>query len=353
MPGASCLAWKSAPDQEEQDPWTTNPSTSRTTSSSRPVSPIQPTPLPSCAGVSRPRLPQASTGIPSVEPGSFIDSQFRHCESDLLFSAAFGKPEEAGEEERLRCCFYFLLEHFSGPAPFAALQVLRYMTRIWERHLAEARAAGEAPVRLPVVVPVVVAQNDGSWEISPRFSDLLKIPEGFEEVVRPYIPDFAVSLLQLAEIPYEAIAGTPSGILALRALKAERIGEQMGDVVWDEGLMSQVERAAREFFELLVRYLMRGGVDTGAFERRVEKIVEPRLRSTTMTIAEQYIERGIERGIEKGQRADILEALEIRFGAVPEGLRETVEGTSGSQRLRELHRSAIMCATLEEFARSL
>ncbi len=299
--------------------------------------------------------PELASGIDwnalRLEPGSFIDSQFRHCQSDLLFSAPFGTPGGPEEGGRPRCCFYFLLEHFSGPAPLAPLQVLRYMTRIWEGRPAE--AAG----RLPVIVPVVVAQNDGSWEIPLRFSDLFDIPEGFEGIVRPFLPDFTLSLLHLAETPYDAIAGTPSGILTLRVLKAERIGEQMGDAVWDERLMSEVERAARELFELLLRYLMRGGVDTEAFERRVEKIVEPQLRSTAMTIAEQYIERGIqkglEQGIEKGQRADILEALEIRFGTVPEEVRETVEAASGQSRLRALLRAAITSATLEEFGQSL
>lgn len=282
-----------------------------------------------------------------LEPGSFIDSRFRHSQSDLLFSAPFGNPggpDEAEGGERPRCCFYFLLEHFSGPTPLAPLQVLRYMTRIWEGR------AAEAVGRLPVIVPVVVAQNDGSWEVPASFSDLFDIPEGFEGIVRPFLPDFALSLLHLVETPYDAIAGTPAGILALRVLKAERIGEQMGGAVWDEGLMSEVERAAREFFELLLRYLMRGVVDTRAFERRVEEIVEPQLRSTVMTVAEQYIERGLERGIEKGQRADILEALDIRFGTVPEGIRESVEATGGQDRLRTLLRAAITSATLEEFA---
>lgn len=281
-----------------------------------------------------------------LEPGSFIDSRFRHHESDLLFSAPFNQPDRPAKTPT-PCLFYFLMEHLSSPVPFAALQILRYMTRIWEERAAELSSG-----RLPVIVPVVVAQNDGRWELSPRFASILDIPEGFEERVRPFIPDFTFSLLQLAEVPYEAMAGTPAGILALRVLKAERSGELLGDAVWDEALMVRV---AREFFELLVRYLMRGGVDPETFERRVGRMVEPQLRSAVMTLAEQYIEKGIKKGLEQGreegQKADILEALAIRFGEVPEGLREAVEGAEGSARLRELHRAAIMSASLEEFAR--
>jgi len=299
--------------------------------------------------------PELAAGIEweslRLEPGSFIDSRFRHSESDLLFSAPFG---QTGQPKTSRCHFHFLLEHLSSPVPLIALRLLCYKTRIWEECLARAKASGEPCRGLPVVMAVVVAQNDGRWEISPRFADLFDIPEGFEEIVRPFIPDFSFSLLQLGEIPYDAIAGTPAGILTLRVLKADRSGELLGDEVWDEALMMEV---ARECFERVLRYLMRGGIDTQAFEARVEKIIEPQLRSTTMTLAEQYIEKGIVKGREEGReesrKADILEALEIRFGTVPEGVRDAVESAGGQQRLRELHRAAITSATLEEFAGAL
>jgi hypothetical protein len=170
-------------------------------------------------------------------------------------------------------------------------------------------------------------------------------------VLRPFTPDFAFSLLELAEVPYDAIAGTPSGILALRVLKAERSGELLGDAVWDEDLLSQV---ARGLFERVLRYLMGGGIDK---ERRLEMFFEPRIRNAAMTLAEQFvkegIEKGIERGIEAGKRSDIVEALEVRFGCVPEKVREAISVVRGEARLRHLHRAAILAASLDEFAKEL
>ena len=85
--------------------------------------------------------------------------------------------------------------------------------------------------------------------------------------------------------------------MTLRTLKAERLGELDGDALWDEEL--------------------------------------------------------IEKGIERGQRVAILEALEVRFGAMPEGLPEAVGSAIGQERLRTLHRTAITAATLEEFVGNL
>jgi hypothetical protein len=59
------------------------------------------------------------------------------------------------------------------------------------------------------------------------------------------------------------------------------------------------------------------------------------------------------KGIEQGQKADILEALEIRFGDVPGEVRERVNGFGDASRLRQLHRAVIQAATLEEFLQSL
>ncbi len=58
-----------------------------------------------------------------LQPGSFIDSQFRQHESDLLFSA----PWRDG-----RCFVYLLFEHQVAEDPQIALRLLRYMVRIWE-----------------------------------------------------------------------------------------------------------------------------------------------------------------------------------------------------------------------------
>ncbi|MCB1224432.1 MAG: Rpn family recombination-promoting nuclease/putative transposase, partial [Verrucomicrobiales bacterium] len=62
------------------------------------------------------------------EQGSFIDSQFRSSQTDLLFTAQL-----AGQ----RCALYLLFEHQSTPDPWMALRLLRYMVRIWEAFIAK------------------------------------------------------------------------------------------------------------------------------------------------------------------------------------------------------------------------
>ena len=84
-----------------------------------------------------------------------------------------------------------------------------------------------------------------------------------------------------------------------------------------------------------------------------------------MTLAEQLHEEGMQQGMQQGmeqgihrgqvaaQQKDILEALEIRFERVPEGLREEIESIADTAKLQALLRAAIRSSTLEEFAESL
>lgn len=72
-----------------------------------------------------------------------------------------------------------------------------------------------------------------------------------------------------------------------------------------------------------------------------------------MTLAQQYRQEGRQEGILASRRQDVLEALEIRFARVPEGLRETVEAINDEAKLRTLHRAAIQCNSVEEFAASI
>ena len=252
------------------------------------------------------------------------------------------------------CLLYLLFEHQVTPDPTLALRLLRYMVRIWESRL----KTHPSPALLPVILPIVLAQNAEVWDLSPRFASLLEFPAGLEDTLRAFVPDFTFRLIQLAALPFDAIRGTPAGIMTLRVMKAERAAQLLEDAVWDEALMTQLPR---ETLELLIRYMLRAEIDKDAFDRRVSAITHRELQTTTMTLADQLRDEGLQKGLQKGLQEGlqgglqeaILEALEIRFGQIPEGLRERVAAVHDLPRLRSLHKAAIKAATLEEFSRSL
>ena len=272
----------------------------------------------------------------SLRPGSFVDSHLRQHESDLLFSTGI----EGGE-----ALIYLLFEHQLAEDQRIALRLLRYMVRIWEVYLKE-----NPGVALPPILPVVLAQNEKAWKISPQFSALLDLPPDLGSALAPYLPDFQFELVQLAEMPYEAICGTPAGILLLRVMKAERSDQLLSDPVWDETLLAQV---ARPVFEMLLRYLLEADIDSEGFRLRVKGITQTDLKDSAMTLAQQLRQEGRQEGRRESLREILLETLAIRFGEVPEGLAEAVRSVSEEDRLRALHLASLSSETLDEFAREL
>lgn len=265
-----------------------------------------------------------------AESGSFVDPGFARAHADLLFSAkVHGRP----------ALIYVLFEHQSTRDPRLALRLLGYMVRIWAR----LEPKYPHPRRLPPILPVVLAQNAADWDLPERFSELLDLPEELEEGIRPHLPDFLFHHLQLSGMDYETIPGTSSGIFVLRTMKAERLGELLGDAVWDEALIAEIPA---DLLEMVLRYILGGEIDRRAFEARVRKIENPEIRSKAMTLVQVYRQEGRQ----EGRQEDILEALELRFGDLPEGLAEAVCSVRDEAKLRVLYRAAIQSDSLDEFS---
>ena len=292
-----------------------------------------------------------------LEPGSFVDPDLRLSESDLLFSAK-ADGRDIG--------IYVLFEHQSTRDPRLPMRLLRYKVGIWHRW--EQIPDNRPPY--PQIVSTVLAQNGTVWNIDPSFSSLFSFI-GPDDPMRRYLPDFLYELIQLAALPFDAIRSTPDGILALRVLKAERSGELLSDPIWDEELLRMV---LLDTFHLIVSYMYsRDSVDNDGLFRKIKSIGSEPHRSAAMTLAQKLRQEGRQDGIQEGfatgkqegredgrmeerthsRRQSVLEALDLRFGPIPDGLRDSIEAIADPEKLRALHRAAIVSDSLESFAASL
>ena len=277
----------------------------------------------------------------SLEPCSFIDPQFASSESDLLFHIRLQQSD---------AFLYLLFEHQSSEDPRMALRLLSYILRIWERF-----AQNHAPLaKLPAILPVVLAQGKRPWKTSTRLEDLIDMPPAVANILRPWQPTLVYHLLELVRIPYGEIAGTPEGIITLRALKAEPMEELLGDALWDEALLFSISEGA---LERILRYILNAEDNVALLKERIGKIRIKPLQTKTMTLADQLRQEGKLEGKLEGQlrafRTAVLRALEIRHGAYPEGVREAIEAINDAQRLETLLDSAIRSDSIEGFAQKL
>ncbi len=280
-----------------------------------------------------------------LEASTFVDPQFSALESDLLFSLKLQQSD---------AFLYLLFEHQSSEDPRMALRLLSYTLRIWERFA----AAHPVPAKLPAILPIVLAQGKRPWRTAPRLEDLLDLPAGIAETIRPWQPSLNYHLLELVRIPYDELGGTAEGILTLRTLKAEPVDELFCDALWEESLLFAISESA---LERMLRYILNADSNVSLLKERIRKIRSKPLQAKTMTIADQLRQEGrqegIQEGMSKGQalalRGAVLRALEIRHGSCPSGISDALEAVEDPKRLGQLLDSAIRSESIESFAQRL
>ena len=103
----------------------------------------------------------------TLEKDSYIDEELKESFSDRLF-----KTRINGKEGYI----YFLFEHKSYQSPQTALQLLKYMVKIWEQKYHQ-----ENKAHLPAIIPTVIYHGENKWKIAPSLGALFQdVPESIK-----------------------------------------------------------------------------------------------------------------------------------------------------------------------------
>ncbi|HEX9708502.1 MAG TPA: Rpn family recombination-promoting nuclease/putative transposase [Candidatus Thermoplasmatota archaeon] len=239
-----------------------------------------------------------------------------------------------------------------------ALQLLRYVTRVWDHHI---RQGGAPP--LPPVIPLVLYHGGRRWTVPEELSALLDPPPELE----PFVPGFRYLLADLTTFADdETVAGPPLVRVPLLLLLhifdpdlAARIGvllRPLGDVEdprirWEATvscvyyILNAREEVATDELAETVRDMLPG--DEG---ERVMATVADQLREEGRR---EGLQQGLQQGAAATARDAVVEVLETRFGPLPEPLRERIDGVEDLEVLRRLHKAALTTASIEAFREAL
>jgi predicted transposase/invertase (TIGR01784 family) len=268
----------------------------------------------------------------ALQPGSFVDPELQHLQSDVLYRAQL-----AGEGE---ACLYVLFEHQARPDALMPFRLLRYMVRIWERWLEQTK--NQRP--LPFIVPMVLYNGDRSWNVSLAFEDLL--PESLRAELLPFIPAFVYALQDLSVTLDEDLRGEPFRELVLLWLKYAKERDFWQRLPAWLPSMQQVDRV-REL-EPLMRYLFYATPQpmpeeirlllTTELTHEVERWWMSWAQQLEESVREEALQQGRQQGLEQGRqerqrlldklRRQLLRAMEAQFGPLPEQATQRVEAAS-------------------------
>lgn len=283
-----------------------------------------------------------------LEKETFIDPDLQEHFSDLLYSAPLIDTD-------LTAFVYILLEHKSYPDPLTPFQLLRYMTRFWERRLRQGHT------NLEPIIPIVVYHGRERW---PQNSQLLDLYNG-PTVLRAYLPNFAYQLCDLSLHSDADIRGEASLQIALRIMRYifdRELAARLPEILI---LFRQLanQQTALQYLETVLRYLSATSdrLEPADLHVAVKGVFARQGEALMSTIAERWIEegkakglqQGMQQGMEQATRQTILDLLELRLDLPPYHFRDSLEEVSDLETLRLLTRRAATVDTADEFAQAL
>lgn len=236
-------------------------------------------------------------GQPKKMPGTFIDEGLKKSEADRLYRVRYsGRP----------AFIYVLLEHKSVVKRTVAMQLLRYMLRIWE-----VSASKREPL-LPIV-PLVVYNGKRRWTVPNHFSALFKVGDE----LRPALLDFPFVVFDLGAWSDELLSKHPQlrgGLMGMKYATRRHLQRKMLEAVL-RGMRGPDGLPAQS----LVSYVFAAydGVEEAEVGKALRKL-KPNGDKSMTTIADTLHEEGWREGLKQGRQEGRLEG---RQRGQEEGLR--------------------------------
>lgn len=285
---------------------------------------------------------------------SFVSEGLERFFADLVF--------ECDLKDGAPASIYILFEHKSAPEPACAIQVLRYMVMLWEKHLTDKNRLGD----LPIVLPVIIYHGKRAWNGKP-IQDLF--PKGTP--LSEFIPDYRMLVYDLSHMPEEEIRGglvDRAVLLVMKAMMQDsplpRIAE-VTELLWNALGPQSSLKTIEQIFRYVTATLP--GVTREHIEAELVKLPEgavimksfaadfaPEAYQSGLDVGlEKGMEKGLEAGMEKGLgegiRNTLLNQTAARFGVIPVGLTAKLNTIKDIGTLNSLGLSILTAASLEAF----
>jgi len=277
----------------------------------------------------------------SICKGSFVDKALKHHHSDILYKTSINSTP---------CFIYFLFEHKRTCDRDIALQLLRYMIRIWGLYLKQ-----KNKLPLPVIIPLIIYNGENKWNVEKNFISLFNIPH---PELKIFIPDFHFSVYDFSAKSDEEIKGSvilKATLMALKYITGPEPAKYI-DKIFSlfKGLINS--KTALEYIETLLTYIV-NATDKITEEDIKNAVKQINMEDVMPTLAQKWMEKGRMEGRMEGMILDaqemVMEALTERFGSLNPELSVKIKTIVNRDLLKKLHKMAIRVNSLEEFEEQL
>jgi len=258
------------------------------------------------------------------------------------------------------------------------LQLLGYMLKIWQLHIAQAKK-----LPLPVIIPIVFYHGRKKWSGGLRLSALFS---NSDPELQAYIPDFGFILHDLTQYPDDQIKGNVlfrTVALLFKHIFDPDITDKLPGILSLLKELSQKETGI-EYIESLLRYLLSTVEEISAegmktileqslpningdlvmtlekkkkkegFEKGMQQGVQQGIQQGVQQGIQQGIQQGVQQGIQQGVQQGLLEGIELalilKFGTTAESkkLLKIMKNIQNVDRLKQVKSAILEVKTIAE-----
>jgi hypothetical protein len=152
-----------------------------------------------------------------LESGSHVDVLMSGTHTDLLFSTTV-----AGRDALL----YVLFEHQSTRDALMPLRLLKYIVRVLDWHVDNAKTLGQPKLPLPLVVPIVLHHSEEGWTSPTELEALFDPVLVAEPSLARLVPRLGFVLDDISHLTYDELSQRALGAAVTLGLWALRDSRQ-------------------------------------------------------------------------------------------------------------------------------
>jgi predicted transposase/invertase (TIGR01784 family) len=235
-----------------------------------------------------PEVVQRFAGAPVKAAESLVDRALRAHFADVVAQV----PLQGGEQAWV----FVLIEHKRKPGRQVLVQLLRYMTNLYERFERQAKGG-----KLPAILCLVVYNGETRWTGPTRFSELLDVDGPLGALVL----DFPVVVVDLGAEASATLAKHPAlkgGLLALKAAAA--VGAEQRRIAREAFRLFADDEWTRDLY---LRYL--GHVGGKKMESTLMRAAREELRPGEENAVQTLVENWLSQGRRQGRRQGLTQGL--------------------------------------------
>jgi len=235
-----------------------------------------------------------------ISKDSFVDEDLKEFFSDVVYRIKLNNRE---------AFIYCLFEHKSYPDKKVPLQLLKYMTKIWNLHLKQNDFE-----KLPVILPLLIYHGDKRYNISKRFIPMVNTQPN----TKKFTPDFEYLFFDFSKYTDQQILGSIQLQITLKILYSAFIKEDFGQQF--EEILELIKKlrdteTVLEYFTVGLKYILEiVDYDVEIMKKKVDTII-PERSETFMSTANKLREEGkldgIKEGMKEGRKQELIETISI------------------------------------------